>query len=146
MIGAATFVIDASAAVEYLLRTALGTAVGEVAGNADLAAPELMDAEVVAVLRRAVLRGHLSEERALTALNDLRTWPVERISHRALVSAAWRHRHNVTAYDAFYVAAARALNASLLTADGPLSRAPGLAIPVHNIRLGEHGGRPDVVA
>lgn len=130
------FVIDASAAVEYLLRTPLGTAVSEIVANADLAAPELMDAEVVAVLRRAVLRGNLSNERALAAIDDLVTWQVERISHRGLARTAWRHRHNLTAYDAFYVAAARDRNASLVTADGPLSRAPGLEISIHNVRLG----------
>lgn len=139
MIRSAKYVIDASAAVEYLLRTALGKAVGEVIESAVLAAPELMDAEVVAVLRRAVLHEHLPEERAVTALADLTTWPVERISHRALAGSAWRHRHNVTAYDAFYVAAAHAWDARLLTADGPLSRAPGLGIPVHNIRLAPAG-------
>ncbi len=130
------FVIDASAAVEYLLRTPLGVAVGEIVENTDLAAPELMDAEVVAVLRRAVLHENLSNERALAAISDLGTWQVERISHRGLARSAWRHRHNLTAYDAFYVAAARARNASLVTADGPLSRAPGLEIPIHNVRLG----------
>ena len=134
MIGSARYVIDASAAFEYLLRTALGRAVGEVIESAGLAAPELMDAEVVAVLRRAVLHENLPEERAVTALEDLATWPVQRISHRALARSAWRHRHNLTAYDAFYVAAARAWDASLLTADGPLAHAPGLGVPVHNIR------------
>lgn len=129
-------VIDASAAVEYLLRTSLGVSVGEIIENTDLAAPELMDAEVVAVLRRGVLQGNLSNERALAAISDLGTWQVERISHRGLARSAWRHRHNLTAYDAFYVAAARARNASLVTADGPLSRAPGLEIPIHNVRLG----------
>lgn len=131
-----TFVIDASAAVEYLLRTHLGMAVGEVVENADLAAPELMDAEVVAVLRRAVLHENLSNERALAAIDDLVAWQVERISHRGLARSAWRHRHNLTAYDALYVAAARDRNASLITADGPLSRAPGLEIMIHNIRAG----------
>ena len=135
MIHSVRYVVDASAGVEYLLRSALGRTVGELIETAGLAAPELMDAEVVAVLRRAVLHELLPEERAVAAREDLATWPVERISHRRLARSAWRHRHNLTAYDAFYVAAARAWDASLLTADGPLSRAPGLGVPVHNIRL-----------
>ena len=129
------YVIDASAAVEYLLRTPLGKNIAAATEYSLLVAPELMDAEVVAVLRRALLREELSEERALLALDDLASWPVERISHRALAKSAWRHRHNLTAYDAFYVATARAWDAALLTADGPLSRAPRLDITVHNIRL-----------
>ena len=130
------YVIDASAAVEYLLKTRLGKSIASVVENAALVAPELLDVEVVAVLRRALLRGCLTEERALMALGDLATWPVERMSHRSLATFAWRHRHNVTAYDAFYVAAARVSDASLLTADGPLSRAPDLGVTVHNIRPG----------
>lgn len=131
------YVIDASAAVEYLLKTRLGEHLASMMESAALAAPELMDVEVVAALRRAVLREHLSEERALLALDDLASWPVNRISHRMLAGSAWLHRHNLSAYDAFYVAAARALGVSLLTADGPLSRAPGIDIAVHNVRLAQ---------
>jgi predicted nucleic acid-binding protein len=69
------------------------------------------------------------------ALEDLIDWPIDRISHMALVREAWRHRHNVSAYDAFYVAAADLYDASLLTADGPLARAPALGIVVQNIRM-----------
>ena len=129
------YVVDASAAVEYLLKTPLGKNIAAATEHSILVAPELMDAEVVAVLRRAVLREELSEDRALLALDDLTGSPVERISHRALAKSAWRHRDNPTAHDAFYVATVRAWDAALLTADGPLSRAPRLGITVHNVRL-----------
>jgi predicted ATPase len=46
-------VVDASIAVEYLLRTALGRSVAPRIEQAELLAPELLDAEVLAVLRRA---------------------------------------------------------------------------------------------
>ncbi len=49
------YVVDASAAVEYLLRTELGLRLAEIADDALLIAPELLDVEVVSVLRRAVL-------------------------------------------------------------------------------------------
>jgi predicted nucleic acid-binding protein len=68
------------------------------------------------------------------ALDDLSEWPVRRLSHAVLLREAWRHRHNVSAYDAFYVAAARLYDVPLLTADGPLSRAPTPGIVVRNIR------------
>ena len=71
------YVIDASAAVEYLLKTQLGKSIAAAVEHIVLVAPELMDAEVVAVLRRAVLRGELSEGRALVALDDLSGWPVQ---------------------------------------------------------------------
>lgn len=64
----------------------------------------------------------------------LRT-PLGRIPHTALLREAWKHRHNVGAYDALYVATAKLYSAPLLTAGGPLSRAPGLGIVVQNIRL-----------
>lgn len=78
------YVIDASVAVEYLLRTPLGLAAAGILDNASLVAPELMDAEVLSVLRRAVLNGRLDEVRAKMAVDDLAHWPVDRISHISL--------------------------------------------------------------
>src|SRR2546428_614525 len=51
-----------------------------------------------------------------------------------LIWEAWRHRHNISGYDSFYVAAAHLYKVPLLTADGPLSRAPVLGIKVQNVR------------
>lgn len=128
------YVVDASAAAEYLLRTSLGLKVANIIEGSYLLAPELLDVEVLAVLRRAVLRRQLNEQRALRAIEDLLDWPIDRIPHRSLVWAAWQHRNNVSAYDAFYVAAARLSEATLITADGPLARAPSLRIVVENVR------------
>lgn len=130
------YVIDASVAVEYLLKTPLGLALAELVERASLIAPELLDAEVLSVLRGAALSGRLAEGRALAALDDLAVWPVDRLPNRDLARLAWRHLHNVSAYDALYVAAARAHDATLLTADGRLSRAPGLGIVVQHVRMG----------
>ena len=101
------YVIDASVAAEYLLRTPLGLQIAPLIEQAFLLAPELLDVEVVSVLRRAVLRRKLEEHRAMLAMEDLIDWQVDRIAHTALVREAWQHRHNVSAYDAFYVAVAR---------------------------------------
>ena len=130
------YVIDASAAVEYLLRTPLGLTMADVMEGASLAAPELMDAEVLSVLRRAVLQGRLEEARAEMVIDDLVQWPVDRIPHRFLVPLAWQYYRNVSAYDAFYVATARALDLPLMTADGRLSRVSGLGVAVQYIRIG----------
>jgi len=130
------YVIDASAAAEYLLRTKLGLKITGVIEGADLIAPELLDVEVMSVLRRAVLQGRLDERRASLALEDLNAWHLERVPHVELIREAWRHRRNVSAYDSFYVALARAYDVPLLTADGPLSRASRLGIVVQNIRIG----------
>jgi predicted nucleic acid-binding protein len=101
------YVVDASAAVEYLLRTSLGLKIATIIEEALLLAPALIDVEVLSVLRRAALREKLEEQRAALALEDLMAWQVDRVAHRNLIREAWRHRHNVSGYDAFYVAAAR---------------------------------------
>ena len=112
------YVIDASVAVEYLLKTPIGLALADLVERAPLFAPELIDAEVLSVLRGAVLGGRIEEGRAVAALDDLSVWPLDRIPNRTLARLAWWHLHNVSAYDAFYVAAARVHDATLLTADG----------------------------
>jgi predicted nucleic acid-binding protein len=129
------YVIDGSAAVEYLLRTPLGLKLADLIAGAFICAPELLDVEVLSILRRAVLRQHLAEQRAWLALEDLLAWPIDRITHTVRVQEAWQYRHNASAYDALYVAAARVYDAPLLTADGPLARAPALGIVVQNIRM-----------
>jgi predicted nucleic acid-binding protein len=128
------YVVDASAAAEYLLRTSLGLKVANIIEGGFLLAPELLDVEVLSVFRRAVLRRQLGEQRALRAIEDLMDWPIDRIPHRSLVWAAWQHRNSLSAYDAFYLAAARLSDAPLITADGPLARAPSLGIIVENVR------------
>ena len=97
-----------------------------------LIAPELLDAEVLSALCGAVLGGRLDEARAAPST----TWPLDRIPNRVLARLVWRQLHDVSAYAAFYVAAARAHNATLLTADGRLSRAPGLGVVVQHVRMG----------
>ena len=130
------YVIDASVAVEYLLKTPIGLAMADLIERAELIAPDLLDAEVLSALRGAVLSGRLAEARALAALDDLADWPLDRIPNRTLARLAWRHLHNVSAYDAFYVAAARVHDAPLLTADGRWARAPGLGVVVQHVRTG----------
>ena len=129
-----TLVIDASVAVEYLLRTLLGRRLALRLEREDLLAPELLDAEVLAVLRREVLARRLAEGRARTALDDLRDWPIRRVRHARLLRHAWAFRDNVSAYDALYLAAGLLFGASVLTADGPLSRAPALGVLIENVR------------
>lgn len=83
------FVVDASAASEYLLRTPLGLQVEALVKGALLFAPALLDAEVLAVLRKAVLSGRLSEERAREAVEDLAQWPLRRVDPLPLLAEVW---------------------------------------------------------
>lgn len=116
-------VIDASALVEALLLN--GPARVRVA-TSNLQAPELIDAEVLSVLRRLVLANTLGESNALQALNAAARLGLRRHPSRALWPRAWDLRTNLSASDALYVALAEQLDAPLLTADARLARAPGL--------------------
>ncbi len=118
-----SYVVDASVAVDYILKTSRGLAVGGVIEDAWLLAPEMVDAEVLSVMRREVLGGRLDPASARVAIEEMSAWPVERIPNRALTSLAWEHYRNVSAYDALYVAAAQLYQLPLITADGRLARA-----------------------
>ncbi len=92
----------------------------------DQAAPHLVDAEVLGVIRRDFLLGRLDSTAATQAVEDLRDWPGERFGHRPFLERAWELRWNVRGWDAMYVALAEALDAVLITTDARLARAPGL--------------------
>lgn len=91
-----------------------------------LVAPELIDLEVVSVLRRRVKAGLMAPARAELALTDLTELPMRRASHGPLLPRCWELRDTVTPYDAAYVALAEILGITLLTGDSRLSRAPGI--------------------
>ena len=124
-------VVDASALV-----TALGIdeGIGE-AGRVrllgvQLVAPELIDLEVISVLRRARRSRRMDDRRCGQALTDLRELDMRRVSHLPFVNRIWELRDILSAYDASYVALAEALGAPLITADRRLARAKGLRCEV----------------
>ena len=91
----------------------------------DLAAPDLVDVETTAVLRRRWLAGSITDERFEQAVEDLIDIPLARFPTLRLVRRAFDLRANVTAYDACYVALAEALGWPLCTADRRLAQASG---------------------
>jgi predicted nucleic acid-binding protein len=95
-----------------------------------LAAPELLDLEVVSVLRGRQRSGQIPQRRAEQALADLIRLPLERAAHRPLLPRCWELRDNLTPYDAAYVALAEILDTALLTADARLARATGPRCPI----------------
>jgi predicted nucleic acid-binding protein len=121
-------VIDASALVELLLSGARSVAIGEAVGEARLLAPDLVNPEVMQCLRRLERARKITAERASKALSRLCEGGVSTMPTGRLTFEAWSLRHNLSAYDACYVALARVVRCPLLTADGPLARAPGLGI------------------
>ncbi|MEX2662336.1 MAG: type II toxin-antitoxin system VapC family toxin [Vicinamibacterales bacterium] len=120
-------VVDASALLEFLLQTPLGTRVEArlFRDGDEFHSPHLVDVEVTQGLRRLVRAGEVSSDRAAEAIADLADLDLHRHSHLDLLIRAWTLRENITAYDAMYVALAEALDAPIVTCDAPLGKAPG---------------------
>jgi predicted nucleic acid-binding protein len=118
-------VLDASAVIEFLLRTPTGADItGRIEGET-LAVPHLVDVEVAQVMRRYERARAITTLRARQLLLDLVDLDATRYPHDVLVARVWQLRGNLTAYDAVYVSLAEALGATLVTCDGRLARAPG---------------------
>ncbi len=120
-------VTDASAVLELLLGT---TAAFDIQrrlfeSGDSLHAPHLLDLEIAQVLRRYVLIGELTSQRGKQALTDLADLPIIRYPHDLFLSRIWALRHNVTAYDAAYLALAESLPAPLITRDARLAATVG---------------------
>jgi predicted nucleic acid-binding protein len=98
----------------------------------DLAAPDLVDVETVAVLRKRWLAGSVSDARFAAAVQDLESLDLDRYPVPPFMRRAYELRSNVTAYDAAYVALAETLGCELWTGDRRLASANG---PTCAIRL-----------
>lgn len=122
-------VVDASVLTDFLLGRpqALEALQRELAGHEHepLHVPELVEPETLNALRRLALAGAVSDQRATEAASDLASTRLMRYPHAPLRERVWGLRHNLTAYDATYVALAEAIGDSvLLTGDrGLASRA-----------------------
>lgn len=88
----------------------------------DLAAPQLLDLEVVSALRSYLRRGRIGLDRAELAIEDLGRLDVDRWDHGGLVGRLWSLRDSLSAYDAAYVALAEEIGCPLLTTDERLAK------------------------
>lgn len=120
-------VLDASAAIEWLLRSPAGIKIDNRLFSTPqrIHAPHLLDIEVTQVLRRYVREKALAVPRAEEALQDFTDLPLHRYPHDFLIPRVWELRATLTAYDAVYVALAELLDAPLLTCDAKIASAPG---------------------
>lgn len=125
-------VLDASAAIDWLLQTSAGQRIEQriYSHSESLHAPHLLDLEVGQVLRRLAREGAVSSDRADQAIEDLLDLRITRYPHFVLLPRIWQLRHNLSAYDAAYVALAENLGARLLTRDARLASASGLTVPI----------------
>lgn len=90
-----------------------------------VAAPDLVDVETTAVLRKRWLSGSITDQRFSDAVTDLEDLDFDRYPTLQFMARAYQLRANVTAYDAAYVALAEELGCELITADSRLAKATG---------------------
>ena len=119
-------VADASAIMAWLLRLrSLPAPVDQ-----HVHVPHLIDTEIANAVRGHVRRGELDEASGWEILHTFRWLGITRHGTFSMLDRVWELRHNLSAYDAAYVALAEAMQCPLLTGDGRISRAPGLRCPV----------------
>jgi predicted nucleic acid-binding protein len=118
-------VIDASVVLEILKRTSAGLDFETALNGLPLHAPHVIDLEVTHTLRRWELTREMPRQAAQRALDTFLLMPITRYPHTTLLAEIWKLRHNLTAYDAAYLALARSLDAKLLTMDSALRRLAG---------------------
>jgi predicted nucleic acid-binding protein len=106
----------------------------EIRNAGDVAAPDLVDVETVAVLRKRWIAGALSDRRFASAVEDLEQLDLDRYPTLRFMRRAYELRTNVTAYDSTYVALAETLDCELLTADQRLANATGPRCAIRVLR------------
>ena len=121
-------VVDSSVLVAALVDAGpSGIWAEEVLSRGSLHAPELAKVEATNILRRLELAKQLTTAEANAAHEDLMQLDLELFSFEPFAERIWELRYSVTSYDAWYVAMAEALRLPLVTLDGRLSRAKGVA-------------------
>lgn len=121
-------VLDASSLTALLLDS--DAAEHSVVRGAQLLAPSLLPYEVANVLRRLQTSRRLTARHASVAFADLAILDIEFWDWALLAERVWQLRHNLSSYDAAYVALAERTDALLVTRDAALARAPGVRCAV----------------
>lgn len=112
-------VIDASAIIQVLVGRDPGPALLDAVAG-DLAAPHILDVEVLSALRGMVLGGVLPLEAAESACRSYADLVITRYEAALLADRVWALRNQYTSYDAMYLALAEGLGAPLVTCDRKL--------------------------
>jgi predicted nucleic acid-binding protein len=122
-------VVDCSAMVTALRAGAPAPLLELLVGVDEIAVPHLLDVEWWSSLRGFARRGADPLELSLMQ-DDFDRLPLTRFPHVSLGARVWALRHNLSTYDAVYVALAEALAVPLVTSDARLASAPGILASV----------------
>jgi predicted nucleic acid-binding protein len=121
-----TLVVDASVLVAALLDTgATGQWAESVIENEMIVAPELVMVETMNILRQLERAKEISPLEANLVQQDFMRLDIQLFPFNPFAERIWALRHNVTSYDAWYVALAEALDCPLATLDQKLIHASG---------------------
>lgn len=124
-------VADCSVVVSALLEPGRrGDAARDALRDAEVAAPDLLDVEVVHAVRGLLRGAKVAVSTAERCIRELPSLGITRVPHQTLTRRMWELRDNLTAYDAVYVALAESLGCSLITCDAGIAGAPGLRCAV----------------
>jgi predicted nucleic acid-binding protein len=116
-------VIDSSVVVAALVDSGpRGVWAEDVLAGGLLQAPEQILAEATNIFRRLERAKLITTPEANAAQGELMQLDIELFPFEPFAGRIWELRHNVTSYDAWYVAIAEALNLPLATLDEPLAR------------------------
>lgn len=119
-------IVDASLLVAALVDTGPdGSWAEEIVSMGSLNAPEIVLAEAGNVLRRLELSKAITISEANASLDELLRLDIALFPFEPFAERAWELRHNLTIYDAWYVALAEASQLPFATLDKRLSRVKG---------------------
>lgn len=118
--------VDASVVLALLTGHPARREIAEaLAADPDAIAPAHLDVEVLSALRGRMLGAHLTVDELRTGARHLASLPLRRVplDDAALLGEALLWLHNLSAYDAVYLALARLADAVLVTGDAGLAAA-----------------------
>lgn len=136
-----SYVVDANVAIKWGIKEALHEEARHVLGlGRFLTAPDLISAELCNVLRRKVQVGEIGREQGREVIRFAHLVVRDPYPSRALADSAYELALELghAAYDCFYLAHARLIDAPLITADTKFARkAAAAGFATHIIDLAQ---------
>lgn len=129
-------VLDSSTVIDFLISDGVAVQVEDLVLSGErFQAPDVIIFEILAVLRRAVLGGSLSDKRARGAVEDLADLPIDIYSSLIVCDRAWELKDNFTAADALFVSLAEHFQTPLITKDKRLAKSAKKLVGIKTLVL-----------